>query len=168
MKTYRIKPVIKALPRQDQIPFVFPETQPTESTHIPTENSSFFRELKKSSPPYKAILDKNPMKKLPIPQNNGLPFRRRARSNSPERCCLSIAQAKRSLFPRHKPVAATKRLEDSFAGQIYKRVEFEVEEDEDLKKIKEMAIAFAIIAVPVGLILLQGDAGSAIVFSIFI
>ncbi len=37
-----------------------------------------------------------------------------------------------------------------------------------LRKFSEMAIAFAIIAAPVGLILLQGDAGSAIVFSIFI
>ena len=144
MKVKRINKIKQAMP--NQLPFLFPiqdeDEHSTESSlkQPDQQNSSFYRELSRASPPYRCIMDRNPLKMQrhvspnPLACESALPFRRRARSNSPVRNCFTIAEEKPDIFPCNKPVLAVrdrKMQGDSFSGLIFQKGE--VDEDEDLK-----------------------------------
>lgn len=108
--------------------------------------TSFAQELQKLGVSAKAIPEKNPLKDLPSRNNSpdarqtGLPFQRRARSSSPQRDSLKVLQRKNSnLFSPRSPVMLSHKLKfkEDFTGLCRDSGVYEVEEDEDLKKLKE-------------------------------
>ena len=85
------------------------------------------------------IPDRNPIKRVPSPTfSSRLPFQRRAKSSSPEKEALVISTTSRSFFPPNQPVSPSRPTLDGFSGVIFERTDQVVEEDEDLKLIKQM------------------------------
>ena len=109
--------------------------------------SSFTQELQKLGISAKSIPEKNPLKMTPLRNESpdigiqtGLPFQRRARSSSPHRDSLKIQEKKHSnMFSPRSPVVLSHKLKfkEDFTGLCRDSGFNEVEEDEDLKILKE-------------------------------
>jgi hypothetical protein len=107
--------------------------------------SSFNQELQKLGVSAKSIPDKNPLKIIRVKVNQpeiavGLPFQRRARSSSPPRDNLRVVERHSSNFfsPRSPIVLSHKiKFKEDFTGLCRESGYFKVEEDDDLKYLKE-------------------------------
>ena len=105
--------------------------------------SSFKKELQKLGVTAKLIPEINPLKEAQSRNNSphtGLPFQRRARSSSPPKEDLKVVDRKNSnLFSPRSPVIGSHKMKfkEDFSGIGRDSGNFVVEEDEDLKKLKE-------------------------------
>lgn len=118
----------------------------TNSALSQKQNSSFVQELQKIGSSAKTILDKNPLKdnikraESPIVNNLGLPFQRRARSSSPPRESLKIVERHNNyMFAPRSPVVVSHKMKfkEDFTGLNRDSGHFCIEDDEDLKNLKE-------------------------------
>ena len=91
----------------------------------------------------KLIPEKNPLKEMKSGLNSpttGLPFQRRCRSSSPPKEELKIIDRQSKFcFPPRSPVMVSHRMKfrEDFTGLCKDSGQFVVEEDEDLKNLKE-------------------------------
>ena len=105
--------------------------------------SSFKKELQKLGVSAKLIPEKNPLKESQSRNNSpntGLPFQRRARSSSPPNEDLKVVEKKNShMFEPRSPVVGSHKMKfkEDFSGLCKISGNFVVEEDEDLRKLKE-------------------------------
>lgn len=105
--------------------------------------SSFKRELQNLGLSAKLIPEKNPLKEPENPNNSpktGLPFQRRCRSNSPPKEELKLNNKTNDvLFAPRSPVVGSHKmkLREDFSGLCKDTRYSSVEEDEDLKHLKE-------------------------------
>lgn len=152
------KGCLEIAPSIASLPFMFSvginsETQPSTSSsdRKSSENdlkfqklkSSFKQELQKLGVSAKLIPEKNHLKESLSKNNsprNGLPFQRRARSSSPPKEELKVANRKSIvMFAPRSPVVGLHKMKfrEDFTGLCRDSGNYAVEEDEDLKKLKE-------------------------------
>lgn len=104
---------------------------------------SFKHELQKLGVSAKLIPEKNPLKEAKDPNKSpttGLPFQRRCRSNSPPKEELKMTEKNNGvLFAPRSPVVGSHKmnLKEDFSGFCKDTRYSLVEEDEDLRKLKE-------------------------------
>ncbi|OMJ80125.1 hypothetical protein SteCoe_19666 [Stentor coeruleus] len=109
--------------------------------------SSFLEEFEKLGVNAKGILEKNPLKFGDVEGKarfgngkSGLPFQRRARSSSPPKDNLRVIERSNNhLFAPRSPVVVSHKLKfkNSFSELSNGTRYFFIEEDEDLKNLKE-------------------------------
>ncbi|OMJ70580.1 hypothetical protein SteCoe_31416 [Stentor coeruleus] len=118
----------------------------TNSALSQKKSSSFVQELQKLGPSAKTILEKNPLKDnekrpdSPVVNNLGLPFQRRARSSSPPKENLKIIERHNNyMFAPRSPVVVSHKIKfkEDFTGLNRDSGHFCIEDDEDLKNLKE-------------------------------
>jgi hypothetical protein len=112
--------------------------------HASKLKNSFHQELEKMGVSAKLIPDKNPLKQMNSrnnsPSTTGLPFQRRCRSNSPVNKDLQVVETLPVFFfPPRSPVVGSHKMKfrEDFTGLCKNSGHFEVEEDDDLKNLKE-------------------------------
>ena len=117
-----------------------------KSPQSTNSNTSFYQELQNLGISAKYIPEKNPLKLVNFnklsekERETGLPFQRRARSSSPPRENLKIVERKNSnLFSPRSPIVLSHKLKfkEDFTGLCRNSGYSEVEEDDDLKLLKE-------------------------------
>lgn len=152
------KPSLEISTPLSNLPFMFSSHIPTEtqsstlsSDRVPntslfkqtSQKCSFRQELAKMGISGKLIPEKNPLKDMKSGLNSpttGLPFQRRCRSSSPPKEELKIIDRQSNFFfPPRSPVMVSHRMKfrEDFTGLCKDSGQFVVEEDEDLKNLKE-------------------------------
>lgn len=118
----------------------------TGITDTQKQKSSFTQELQKLGASAKLIPEKNPLKAMaqrtesPAQIQTGLPFQRRARSSSPPRDSLKIIERHNNyLFAPRSPVVVSHKMKskEDFTGLCRDSGHFCIEDDDDLKNLKE-------------------------------
>jgi hypothetical protein len=144
-----ISPPLVSLPFMFSVNFTDTQASTSSSDRKESEStkryeklkSSFKKELQKLGVSAKLIPEKNPLKESQSRNSSpstGLPFQRRARSSSPPKEDLKVVD-KKNLFAPRSPVIGSHKMKfrEDFSGLCKDSGNFIVEEDEDLRRLKE-------------------------------